>query len=753
MSERDIFLALLDLPDPTARAQYLDRVCQGDSALRGRIEALLRSHESAGSFLGSPAVPNLSATCELAGGDAREPEIDLGFLLPSQRPGSLGRIGHYEILEVLGRGGFGIVLKAADESLQRVVAVKVLAPHLAVTSPARKRFLREAQSSARVRHDNVVRVYAVEAQPLPYLVMEYIPGETLQQLLDRTGPLTTVEVVRIGRQIAEGLAAAHATGLIHRDIKPANILIESDSNLHARITDFGLARAADDASLSQSGFVAGTPLFMAPEQARGETLDARADLFSLGSVLYTMCCGRPPFRADTTIAVLKRVVEDTPRPIRDLIPETPEWLCEIINRLHAKKPEDRFASAREVADLLTKRLAELDNPTVPPRVPIATTRPIAPRRRRWLAALVVLLVLLGVLGVTEATDVTDVGGVVLRFFSPEGTLVVEVDDPGVRVAIDGDDMVITGAGVREIRLKTGQHHIEASKDGKVVRKELVTIERNGRQLLRVHRESPPTPAKTDDWMNSVAALPAAEQVQAVIARLRQLNPNFNGDATPTITDNVVTGLAIRTDQVSDLSPIRALGSLQSLTCEEPDGKGKLVDLGPLRGLKLRTFNCTGNLIVDLSPLREMPLTSLYCRVNQVNDLSPLKDLKLTKLECGCTFVKDLTPLKDMKLTHLVIDHLAVSDLSPLKGMPLTFLHCGGSVTIKDLSPIRGMPLKILLVRDTAVTDLSAVEGMALTEISCNFQAERDAKLLRSLTTLKIINHQRAADFWKEAPPN
>ena len=174
-----------------------------------------------------------------------------------------------------------------------------------------------------------MQVYAVEEQPLPYLVMEFIPGETLQQRLDRTGPLDVPEVVRIGRQIAEGLAAAHATGLIHRDIKPANILIEG-----------GPQRAGEDhrlragpggrrrQHLTQSGVVAGTPMYMAPEQAKGETLDHRADLFSLGSVLYAML-HRPaavPGRA-RTLAVLKRVAEDTPRPIREIIPEVPEWLC------------------------------------------------------------------------------------------------------------------------------------------------------------------------------------------------------------------------------------------------------------------------------------------------------------------------------------------------------------------------------------------------------------------------------------------
>src|SRR5262249_50923963 len=153
-------------------------------------------------------------------------ENALSFLQPSPKPGSLGRLAHYEVLEVLGRGAFGIVLKAFDEKLHRVVAIKVMAPQLASTSPPRKRFLREARAAAGIHHENVVTIYAIEDQPIPYLVMEYIAGETLQQKLDRSGPLDVPEVLRIGRQIASGLAAAHAMGLIHRDIKPSNILLE-----------------------------------------------------------------------------------------------------------------------------------------------------------------------------------------------------------------------------------------------------------------------------------------------------------------------------------------------------------------------------------------------------------------------------------------------------------------------------------------------------------------------------------------------
>ncbi len=250
-------------------------------------------------------------------------DLPLGFLSPSDKPGQLGRLERYEVLEEIGRGGMGVVLKAFDPTLHRVVAIKVLAPQLATSGVARKRFLREAKAAAAVTHDHIVTIHAVdEANGLPYLVMQYVAGLSLQQRIDKDGPLELADILRIGMQTASGLAAAHGHGIVHRDIKPANILLEEGVQ-RVKITDFGLARAMDDASLTQSGFVAGSPLYMAPEQAHGEAMDHRADLFSLGSVLYTMCTGRPPFRAVNTLAVLRRVSEDAPRPSARPIPRCP----------------------------------------------------------------------------------------------------------------------------------------------------------------------------------------------------------------------------------------------------------------------------------------------------------------------------------------------------------------------------------------------------------------------------------------------
>jgi serine/threonine protein kinase/Leucine-rich repeat (LRR) protein len=799
-----IFFGALEKMTVAERSAYLDRACGGDAVLRLRVEKLLDSHPLAMDFLARPAIDRrrfnshdapedltshgptsdseaspedlaqVSGMAETQSDERRENlERTLSFLQPPEAPGSVGRLAHYDVQEVLGGGGFGIVVKAFDTKLHRLVAIKLMSPMLATTSAPRKRFLREARSAAAVRHENVIAIYAVEDQPIPYLVMEYIAGRTLQQKVEASSPLEVLDVLRIGRQIAAGLAAAHAMGLIHRDIKPANILLE-DGVDQVKITDFGLARATDDASITQSTVIAGTPLYMAPEQALGEATDQRADLFSLGSVLYTMCSGRPPFRAANTIAVLKRVVEDTPCPIQEINPEIPEWLCELISRLHAKNPADRITSAQDVAELLAQRMAELQgsgNASSALRIPKADqTRPSAPEEipkpaswirwprfvnRRWAAVLALSLVLFGCLGLAEATGVTDFHDTVLRLFAPEGTLVVEVEDPGVSVKIDGPDIVITGAGAREIRLTPGKYMVEARKHGKVVSRELVTVTRNGRRIVRVSQEAPRETkvaarfAETSAWERVVAALSAAEQVKAFNARMKELNPNFNSPVVPTIENGVVRELAFNTDDVTDLAPVRAFTRLRALRCSGFGdrnspltdlsplsrlplralvlAKGELFDLSPLKGMPLTEFKCYGTRVNDLSPLQGMKLRTLNCDGLHVSDLSPLMGMPLEALDLTGTKVEDLKALAGMKLEQLGLERTRVSDLSPLKGMRLTALSvCGTSVS--DLSPLTGMKLRFLHCGGSSVSDLSPLSAMPLTNLNCAGTKVSDASL-------------------------
>jgi serine/threonine-protein kinase len=380
-------------PDKDRWADMLDGRLSADeqASLAEHLDGCLRCQQLVESLTGGPGAlagvassdaelpdSNLQRVmdqlkAETTTGDIGEEQLD--FLLPATDPALLGELGRYEVVKVIGRGGMGVVLKALDPALNRVVAVKVLAPQWAGSPAARRRFEREARAAAGVHHENVIAIHDVdEVNGLPFLVMEYVHGTSLEERLKRCGPPGVREILRIGIQVADGLAAAHQQGLVHRDVKPANILLENGVE-RVKITDFGLARAIDDASLTQSGVIAGTPLYMAPEQANGQPVDHRADLFSLGSVLYLLCAGRPAFRAPTTMAVLKRVCEEQPRPIREVNPDVPAWLEEIIAVLHAKDPADRFQSAEELSRLLSRRLAHLEHPG---RVP----EPPAPRQRR-----------------------------------------------------------------------------------------------------------------------------------------------------------------------------------------------------------------------------------------------------------------------------------------------------------------------------------------------------------------------------------
>ncbi len=275
----------------------------------------------------------------------------------------LGRIGRYEVERLIGVGGMGVVFKAFDTELNRPVAVKVLAPYLAGSGPARKRFAREARAAAAVVHEHVVAIHNVENEgESPFLVMPYVAGESLQQRIDRDGALELCEILRIAMQTASGLAAAHAQGLVHRDVKPSNILLEQGIE-RSLLTDFGLARTRDDASLTHTGYHPGTPQYMSPEQARGDAVDARSDLFSLGSVIYAMCTGRAPFRAETNYGVLRRITDNEPRRIREVNSVIPEWLEGIVNKLLAKDVSQRFQTAIEVAELLEQCLAHVQQPT------------------------------------------------------------------------------------------------------------------------------------------------------------------------------------------------------------------------------------------------------------------------------------------------------------------------------------------------------------------------------------------------------
>lgn len=360
-----VFVEALAISDDTQRADFLRLTGEKSPPLRNRVEALLRAYDNAGHFLQRPLV-------EIALADVRPPQPDengseqaaaeqLGFLGPPHEDvGGIGSLGDYAVLEPIGRGGMGIVLKARDRKLKRVVALKVLAPTLAVDENARRRFLQEARSAASIKHDHVAIIHAIEeANGVPYLVMEYVEQGSLQDWLDRQGPLDPLDAARIAQQVAAGLAAAHEQGLVHRDIKPANILLENGL-ARAKITDFGIAGAAGEVAAGSSGLIAGTPEFMSPEQARNHPVDCRSDLFSLGCLTYAACTGRSPFAAGSPASALDRVCDDAPQPLSSACPAVPAWLDQAVTKLLAKDARRRFPSAADFGEFLRRHLADAD---------------------------------------------------------------------------------------------------------------------------------------------------------------------------------------------------------------------------------------------------------------------------------------------------------------------------------------------------------------------------------------------------------
>jgi hypothetical protein len=410
----------------------------------------------------------------------------------------------------------GIVFRAEETKLARLVALKVMLPELAAASRAKLRFLREARAAAKVEHDHIIPIYSVgEDRDTPYLAMPLLKGQTLAAALRANPRPPAVEVLRIGREIAEGLAAAHEAGLIHRDIKPGNVWLEGDRR-RVKILDFGLARAAaaTDAGpdgtdpLTAHGAMVGTPQYMPPEQARGEAVDARADLFSLGAVLYEMATGRLPFPGPTPMAVLVALATKTPPPPAELIPGLPGGLSDLIVRLLAKDPAGRPVSAREVADELrqmelaasaTMQVIPLTSPPGDPWADIESTAAETPapssikakpgtRPTRsgwlWLALGILVLAAAGVAGTLLS-----------RAASPKGILAIESAAPHAEVIVKRNGAVVERTAKREITLPAGDYTVELAgkSPGLKLSPERVEIVAGGTARVWVSAIKPPIP--------------------------------------------------------------------------------------------------------------------------------------------------------------------------------------------------------------------------------------------------------------------
>ena len=371
---------------PEQRAAFLDEACGADEALRAELVSLLAFSDEAPGFLNHLAegviVPTLAALLDEPNAETTTPP-----------PQSIGQtISHYRIVEKLGGGGMGVVYKAHDTRLDRAVALKFLPPHLSLDEEAKARFIHEAKAASALDHANICTIHDIgeTEQGQLFIVMAYYAGETLKKKIAR-GPLPVDEALAYARQVAQGLAKAHEESIVHRDVKSANMMITEDNV--AKIVDFGLAKMAD-VSLTQTGTTLGTVAYMSPEQALGQAVDHRTDLWSLGVVLYEMLTGERPFKGDYADAVIYAIRHDAPQPLTALRPEASEALERVVEKALAKNPDERYQHAGEMlADLgapqRIREEARLASPSTP-----------SSRRRRALlyggvAALVLVLALIG----------------------------------------------------------------------------------------------------------------------------------------------------------------------------------------------------------------------------------------------------------------------------------------------------------------------------------------------------------------------
>jgi serine/threonine-protein kinase len=306
-------------------------------------------------------------------------------------------LGEFHILRRIGAGGMGQVYLAEQRSLKREVALKILKPDLAASATALQRFRTEAEAIARVTHANIVQVYAFgEADGVQYMALEYVKGTNLRDFLSRKGPPELPVAMSLMRQMAAALQRAGELGVVHRDIKPENILLTRKGEV--KVADFGLSRCftpeGQPLHLTQSGVTLGTPLYMSPEQVQGRPVDARSDIYSLGVTYFTLLAGHPPFKGQTAFEVAIQHVQSEPPPLAALRPDLPAELCALVHRMMAKRPEDRYQTAREVQRDLARVRHDAAHPeavalslpldSVADAVPLAgVSRPPGPTGRRW----------------------------------------------------------------------------------------------------------------------------------------------------------------------------------------------------------------------------------------------------------------------------------------------------------------------------------------------------------------------------------
>jgi Leucine-rich repeat (LRR) protein len=698
------------------------------------------------------------------------------FLSPPQAADELGRLGQYRVLKLLGKGGMGVVFQAEDARLKRMVALKVIRPEVAGTSGNRERFLREAQAAAKLEHENIVTIYQVdEANGVSFLAMQWLKGMTLEDHLRQGSALSAPQIVRLGKQIAGGLAAAHDAGLVHRDIKPANLWIEPAGGGRIKILDFGLARVeSSDVGLTQSGTIVGTPSYMSPEQGRSEKASPRSDLFSLGVVLYLMCTRQLPFRGENTMALLTALAVDEPAPAGQLNPALPPRLAELVMQLLAKHPDRRPASAHEVAERLEaieRQLAEPGEPSQTEVMPIPEQQKTPARQAPWkrigLAAAVALAVLLPV-GYYF-------GGTVLQVATNKGVLVVKVDDPDVAIVVKQHGVVVQNKTTkREFVLTAADGEVEVyEKDsGLKLATKKFTLTRGGKEYVSVvvTRPAPAVvrPGKAGEKKPPVMAgdeRAVAKWVLSLGGRVRVRVAGREQDfasvkdlpaeafqvigvyltGTKVSDAEVVhlkglpnlTGLNLSHTQVSDTGLAHLKGLTRLMRLELHAVQVSDAGLAHLKGLtRLQVLALSGHGVSDagLAYLKgHTNLTLLYLYNTQVSD-------------AGVALLKGFTRLTQLGLSSPRVSDAGLANLKELPNLKGLGLGCtkvsdAGLAHLKGLTSLTHLSLYNTPVSDTGLAHIKALRN--LLELGLNGSRVSDAGLvhLKGLTNLMNLDLQ------------
>jgi serine/threonine protein kinase len=681
---------------------------------------------------------------------------------PPPREAGVRRLGRYHVLKKLGQGGMGNVYLGHDRDLDRKLALKVMLPQYAADAEARARFLREARAAAMVNSVHVVTIFDVDDNGgLPFIAMEYLLGCPLDQYLKTKGELPLAQALRVVREAAIGLAAAHELGLVHRDVKPANLWLEAPTG-RVKLLDFGLARETTDANLTGTGAVIGTPSYMSPEQARGQKVDGRGDLFSLGVVLYRLTTGRMPFTGNGVMAVLTSLALDTPIPPRQLKPGLPAVVEAVITRLLEKDPDERFQTAGE----LIAALADLEQPTASSPTPEAEAEPNPadtqipnvwegiddsatvqgaaaevqpadeptplPKRVRKPRATPGLRVPKWLLGLAAGVFVIPLAAALL--WPTHGTLVVDSEDPDAELVIRKDGRVVHDrTREREFRLPTGAYTLELADATRArLDRDRVELTYNGTSRVRVERPRPqpqfppPPPEKPPERKAAEYALSVGGSV-----RVNGSETDVRNEAALPAERFALTAAALTGPRVTDagLANFKGCTRLTHLqlngTAVTDAGLAHFRECPELVQLILGGTKVTSSGLAVFNGCTH--LTHLELNGTRVTDagLAPFGEcINLQRLDLSDTEVGDagLARLAGCKgLASLLLKGTKVGDgaLATLVGFKsLTFLDLRGTkVTPAKLEAIRYALLQCRIVHDggtieptvTSASDRKAAE--------------------------------------------